>query len=118
MTSHTERVVVLVDMDCFYCQVEEKLNPQLAGKPIAVVQYNAWRGGGQVIYGNVFIIYFYVNIIYSIIAVNYPARDRGVTRHMRGNEAKKHCPEIELVRVPNVRGKADLTKYEIPADSS
>lgn len=30
---------------------------------------------------------------------------------MRGDEAKKHCPEIELVRVPNVREKADLTKY-------
>lgn len=30
---------------------------------------------------------------------------------MRGNEAKEKCPEIELVRVPNVRGKADLTKY-------
>lgn len=46
--SCTERVVVLVDMDCFYCQVEEKLNPSLKGKPIAVVQYNAWRGGGCV----------------------------------------------------------------------
>lgn len=42
----TNRVVILVDMDCFYCQVEEKLQPQLAGKPIAVVQYNAWKGGG------------------------------------------------------------------------
>lgn len=40
------RVVVLIDMDCFYCQVEEKLNPDLAGKPIAVVQYNPWKGGG------------------------------------------------------------------------
>ncbi|XP_048479605.1 DNA polymerase eta isoform X2 [Plutella xylostella] len=40
------RVVVLIDMDCFYCQVEEKLNPDLAGKPIAVVQYNPWMGGG------------------------------------------------------------------------
>lgn len=45
-----------------------------------------------------------------IIAVNYEARDRGVTRHMRGDEAKKHCPEIQLVSVPAVRGKADLTK--------
>lgn len=46
-----------------------------------------------------------------IIAVNYPARDQGVTRHMRGDEAKKHCPDIELVRVPNIRQKADLSKY-------
>lgn len=43
---HTNRVIVLVDMDCFYCQVEEKINPLLVGKPIAVVQYNAWKGGG------------------------------------------------------------------------
>lgn len=30
---------------------------------------------------------------------------------MRGDEAKEHCPEIELVHVPSVRDKADLTKY-------
>lgn len=30
---------------------------------------------------------------------------------MRGDEAKKHCPEIVLARVPSVREKADLTKY-------
>lgn len=87
-----DRVIVLVDMDCFYCQVEEKLNPELKGKPIAVVQYNEWKGGG-------------------IIAVNYPARSSGVSRHMRGDEAKEHCPDIVLCKVPSVRGKADLTKY-------
>lgn len=43
--------------------------------------------------------------------MNYAARDRGVTRHMRGDQAKEHCPEIELVKVPSVREKADLTKY-------
>ncbi|XP_046676399.1 DNA polymerase eta [Homalodisca vitripennis] len=87
-----DRLVALIDMDCFYCQVEARLNPTLKGKPMAVVQYNQWKGGG-------------------IIAVNYEARDKGVTRHMRGEEAKKHCPEIQLVSVPSVRGKADLTKY-------
>lgn len=30
---------------------------------------------------------------------------------MRGDEAKKHCPEIKLATVPNVREKADLTRY-------
>ncbi|XP_018793219.1 PREDICTED: DNA polymerase eta [Bactrocera latifrons] len=92
MQQKYNRVVVLVDMDCFFCQVEEKLNPQLKGQPIAVVQYNAWRGGG-------------------IIAVNYAAREKGVTRHMRGDEAKERCPEIQLVKVPNIREKADLGKY-------
>lgn len=47
----------------------------------------------------------------SIIAVNYPAREQGVTRHMRGDEAKEQCPDIVLVKVPSVREKADLTKY-------
>ncbi|XP_073943536.1 DNA polymerase eta [Choristoneura fumiferana] len=86
------RVVVLIDMDCFYCQVEEKLNPELKGQPIAVVQYNPWKGGG-------------------IIAVNYVARARGVTRHMRGDEAKEKCPDIQLPSVPCNRGKANISKY-------
>lgn len=30
---------------------------------------------------------------------------------MRGDEAKQHCPDIELVKVPNIRQKADLSKY-------
>lgn len=43
--------------------------------------------------------------------MNYPARASGVTRHMRGDEAKEQCPEIALVKVPNIREKADLSKY-------
>ncbi|XP_014367991.2 DNApol-eta isoform X1 [Papilio machaon] len=86
------RIVTLIDMDCFYCQVEEKLNPELKGKPVAVVQYNPWKGGG-------------------IIAVNYVARAMGVSRHLRGDEAKEKCPDIQLPNVPCIRGKADLTKY-------
>uniref|UniRef100_A0A4W3JNZ0 DNA polymerase eta n=1 Tax=Callorhinchus milii TaxID=7868 RepID=A0A4W3JNZ0_CALMI len=87
-----ERLIALVDMDCFYVQVEQRLNPELRGKPCAVVQYNNWQGGG-------------------IIAVSYEARARGVTRNMRGDEAKKHCPELLLARIPESRGKADLTRY-------
>lgn len=30
---------------------------------------------------------------------------------MRGDEAKEQCPEIALVKVPNIREKADLSKY-------
>ena len=40
------RIVVLIDMDCFFCQVETRLNPKFQGKPLAVVQYNPWRQGG------------------------------------------------------------------------
>lgn len=41
-----KRVIALVDMDCFYCQVEVQHDQSLSGKPVAVVQYNSWRGGG------------------------------------------------------------------------
>ena len=30
---------------------------------------------------------------------------------MRGDEARKHCPEMQLVQVPTSHGKADLTIY-------
>jgi DNA polymerase eta len=30
---------------------------------------------------------------------------------MRGDEAKEKCPDIILARVPELRGKADLTRY-------
>ncbi|XP_045613927.2 DNA polymerase eta [Procambarus clarkii] len=88
----TERVVALLDMDCFYVQVEERDHPYIKGVPAAVVQYNTWKGGG-------------------IIAVNYEARSFGVKRGMRGDEARSKCPDIQLVQVPVNRGKADLTKY-------
>ncbi|XP_052105521.1 DNA polymerase eta-like [Mytilus californianus] len=87
-----ERVIALVDMDCFYVQVEQRLQPEYKGKPCAVVQYKKWKGGG-------------------IIAVGYEARACGVTKNMWGDDAKKLCPDIHFFRVPEVRGKADLTKF-------
>ncbi|KAF7120174.1 hypothetical protein RHSIM_Rhsim13G0134000 [Rhododendron simsii] len=86
------RVIAHVDMDCFYVQVEQRKQPHLRGQPTAVVQYNSWKGGG-------------------LIAVGYEARKDGVKRSMRGDEAKKACPQIQLVQVPVARGKADLSTY-------
>nr|XP_043634126.1 DNA polymerase eta [Erigeron canadensis] len=86
------RIIAHVDMDCFYVQVEQRKQPHLRGQPTAVVQYNSWKGGG-------------------LIAVGYEARKDGVKRSMRGDEAKKACPQIQLVQVPVSRGKADLTIY-------
>ncbi|KAL8508645.1 hypothetical protein ACS0TY_019044 [Phlomoides rotata] len=90
--SSDSRVIAHVDMDCFYVQVEQRKQPTLRGLPTAVVQYNSWKGGG-------------------LIAVGYEARKYGIKRSMRGDEAKKVCPDIQLVQVPVSRGKADLTVY-------
>ncbi|XP_047330613.1 DNA polymerase eta isoform X2 [Impatiens glandulifera] len=90
--SSIQRVIAHIDMDCFYVQVEQRKQPHLRGQPTAVVQYNAWKGGG-------------------LIAVSYEARKHGVKRSMRGDDAKRVCPEIQMVQVPVNRGKADLTIY-------
>ena len=49
----------------------------------------------------------------SILAVGYEARKFGVSRMLRGDEAKKKCPDIIIFNVPEKRGKADLTKYRM-----
>ena len=43
--------------------------------------------------------------------MGYEARKFGVTKQMRGDDAKQKCPEIVLVHVPESRGKADLTQF-------
>ncbi|XP_060045843.1 DNA polymerase eta isoform X2 [Erinaceus europaeus] len=92
MATGQDRVVALVDMDCFFVQVEQRQNPHLRNKPCAVVQYKTWKGGG-------------------IIAVSYEARAFGVTRNMWADDAKKLCPDLLLAQVRELRGKANLTKY-------
>lgn len=39
-------VICLIDMDCFFVQVEQRGKPELIGKPCAVTQYNTYKGGG------------------------------------------------------------------------
>ena len=45
-----------------------------------------------------------------LIAVNYQARQFNIKRGMRGEEAKKMCPNFHTFYVKQSRGKADLTK--------
>jgi impB/mucB/samB family len=90
-------------------QVEAQAHPQLAGKSIAVLQYNPF--GDLKTYGPEENRNFN-DSNGSIIALAYgAARDAGVKRNMRAAEAKRLCPELQFVQVPTSNGKADLTSY-------
>ncbi|XP_058813261.1 DNA polymerase iota [Topomyia yanbarensis] len=75
------RVIIHIDMDYFYAQVEEILDPSLKNKPFGVKQR------------------------FNMVTANYIAREYGVKKLMLISEAKKLCPELVLVN------GEDLTKY-------
>ncbi|KAK6744714.1 hypothetical protein RB195_011434 [Necator americanus] len=90
-----ERVIGLIDMDCFYAQVEQRERPELWDTPVAVVQHAREGSPG------------------GIIAVSYEARKFGVKRGMMIPEAKTKCPELNVCFVPQGEhiDKADIQKY-------
>ncbi len=78
--SLARRVILHIDMDAFYAQVEHRRTGIAREEPLAVQQ---WEG---------------------LIAVNYAARARGISRHMNVKEAKKVCPELHCVHVEVISG--------------
>jgi len=72
-SSQWERAIIFVDMDAFFASIEQKDNPCLHGRPVAVT--NGQQGT-------------------CIITCSYEARARGIHTGMRIREAQQLCPDL------------------------
>lgn len=81
------RVIALIDYDAFYAQCEMVRLGVDEAQPLAVRQ---WQG---------------------LIAINYPARDFGLSRHVTVAEARTKCPEIVIQHVATWREGDDKWAY-------
>ena len=71
------RKILHLDLDAFFCAVEEQLNPELRGKAIAVGGQPGERG--------------------VVASASYPARKYGVRSAMPMSQALRLCPELIIV---------------------
>lgn len=75
-----ERVIFHIDMDAFFASVEQRDNPVLRDKPVAVIGANART---------------------VVVTSSYRAREFGVKTGMTIFQAKKLCPELIFVTASN-----------------
>ena len=83
------RRIIHVDMDAFYASVEQRDDPRLRGRPIAI-------GGGPSGRG-------------VVMTASYEARPFGVRSAMSSAKASRLCPDLLFVR-PNMRKYVEESK--------
>jgi nucleotidyltransferase/DNA polymerase involved in DNA repair len=81
-----DRVVLHLDLDAFYAQVET-VRLGLGNAPTAVLQHN------------------------MLLAVSYSARPFGVKRGDTKEDALAKCPQLNIVPVDTINEKPNLTRY-------
>lgn len=83
-----QRIIIHVDIDYFYAQVEELRKPELKGKPVAVCMFSGRTQDSG-----------------AVATSNYPARDLGIRAGMPIVFAKKKAPNAVFL-------PADIGHYE------
>ena len=85
MMKRMNRIILHIDMNCFYASVEQKFAPSLKGKPIAIAGDPLERRG-------------------IVITCSYEARKYGVKTTMNVGEARRLCRDLIIL-------KPDFDKY-------
>ena len=83
------RKLIHIDMDCFYAAVEERDDPALKGRPLAV----AWSGPRGV-----------------VLTANYEARVFGVGSAQATSSALRKCPQLVLIE-PRLDVYREVSKH-------